>query len=103
VEDAVAATIAAGDRGRPGGVYNIGGGSRVTINQVLDLIARRTGRSLDVRRQPAEKGDMRDTWADTSRAQADLGFQPSHTLEAGLASECEWLARVLNRPLAQTQ
>jgi UDP-glucose 4-epimerase len=103
VEDAVAATIAAGDRGRPGGVYNIGGGSRVTINQVLDLIARRTGRSLDVRRQPAEKGDMRDTWADTSRAQADLGFQPSHTLEAGVASECEWLARVLNRPLAQTQ
>src|SRR5204862_1603957 len=35
VADAVAATMAAGDRGTPGGVYNIGGGSRVSINHVL--------------------------------------------------------------------
>ncbi len=101
VDDIVTAALAAGDRGRPGGVYNIGGGSRVTINHVLALIARRTGRSLDVRRHPAEKGDMRDTWADTTLARADLDFQPSRTLEAGLSAECEWLARVLDRPLAQ--
>ncbi len=99
VDDFVSANLAAGDRGRPGGVYNIGGGSRVTINQVLDLIAQRTGRSLDVRRQPAEKGDMRDTWADTSLARAELGFQPSWTLEAGLSAECEWLAGLLHQPL----
>jgi UDP-glucose 4-epimerase len=99
VDDAVAATRAAGDRGRPGGVYNIGGGSRVTINHVLDLIARRTGRTLDIRRQPAEKGDMRDTWADTSRAQADLGFRPATPLETGIAAECEWLAGLLGQSL----
>jgi len=73
VGDAVAATIAAADRGRPGGVYNIGGGSRVSMLQVLDIIARCTGRRLDVRREPSQKGDMRDTYADTSRARADLG------------------------------
>ena len=101
VDDIVSATLAAGDRGRPGGVYNIGGGSRVTINHVLDLIARRTGRSLDVRRHPAEKGDMRDTGADTTLARTELGFQPSRTLEAGLSAECEWLATVLDRSLAQ--
>jgi UDP-glucose 4-epimerase len=100
VDDVVAATMAAGDRGRPGGVYNIGGGSRVTVNHVLDLIAQRTGRSLDVRRQPAQKGDMRDTSADTALARADLGFEPTHTLEAGLSAECEWLARRVDRPLA---
>ena len=99
-------TCVGGDRWRratAGGLQRlyIGGGSRVTINHVLDLIARRTGRSLDVRRQPAEKGDMRDTWADTSLARADLGFQPSQTLEAGLAAECEWLARLLGRPLPE--
>ena len=71
VGDAVAATAAAGDQGRPGAVYNIGGGSRVTINQVLDKIARITGKPLDIRRLPAEKGDMRDTFADTSSAAAD--------------------------------
>jgi nucleoside-diphosphate-sugar epimerase len=100
VADAVAATMAAGERGRPGGVYNIGGGSRVTINQVLDMIGRITGRPLDIKRLPAEKGDMRDTFADSTRAQADLGFAPSHSLEDGLAAECAWLATLLNRPLS---
>ena len=97
VEDAVSATVAAGDRGRPGAVYNIGGGSRVTINAVLALIERLTGRVLDIRRHPAEKGDMRDTFADTSRAQADLGFAPSRSLESGLAAEVEWMRTVVGK------
>lgn len=99
VADAVAATIAAAERGRPGAVYNIGGGSRVTINQVLEMVGRLTGRPLDIRRLPAEKGDMRDTFADSSRAQADLGFSPSHSLEDGLKAESEWLAHLLGQPL----
>jgi nucleoside-diphosphate-sugar epimerase len=92
VADAVAATAAAGDRGRPGAVYNIGGGSRVTVNEVLDLIGRLTRRALDIRREAPQKGDMRDTFADTTRARADLGFAPTATLESGLAAECEWMA-----------
>ncbi len=96
VADIVAATIAAGDRGRAGRVYNIGGGSRVSINQVLEMIGRITGRTPDIRREPAQKGDMRDTFADTTRARADLGFAPATALEAGIAAECEWLAGVLN-------
>ncbi len=99
VADIVAATIAAAERGTPGCIYNIGGGSRVTINQVLDMIARITGRQLIINRLPAEKGDMRDTFADSSRAQTDLGFSPSHSLEEGLKAECEWLAALLGRPL----
>ena len=39
VADVVAADVAAGDRGRPGAVYNIGGGSRVSVNDVLDRLA----------------------------------------------------------------
>ena len=99
VADIVAATIAAAERGTPGGIYNIGGGSRVTINQVLDMIGRITGRQLIINRLPAEKGDMRDTFADSTRAQTDLGFSPSHSLEEGLKAECEWLAALLGRPL----
>ncbi|MEI6245671.1 MAG: NAD-dependent epimerase/dehydratase family protein, partial [Acidobacteriota bacterium] len=84
IADIVAATMAAGDRGRPGAVYNIGGGSRVSINQVFEMIGRITGRTPDIRREGAQKGDMRDTYADTSRARADLGFAPATSLEAGL-------------------
>jgi UDP-glucose 4-epimerase len=92
VADAVAATVAAADRGRPGGVYNIGGGSRVSVNAVLELVGRCTGRTLDIRRDAPQKGDMRDTSADTSRARADLGFAPSVPLEPGLEEEFRWLS-----------
>jgi nucleoside-diphosphate-sugar epimerase len=94
VADAVSATIAAAERGVPGRAYNIGGGSRVSLNEVLDIIGRVTGRPLTIERGPAQKGDMRDTWADTSLARADLGFSPSVTLADGLAAEYRWLASV---------
>ncbi len=71
VGDAVAATMAAAAQGVPGRVYNIGGGSRVSVNRVLDIIARILGRRLDVQHEPKQKGDMRDTYADTSRARTD--------------------------------
>ena len=97
VADAVAATVAAGDRGTPGRAYNVGGGSRVSMNQVIDIIGRVAGRPLDVRREPAQKGDMRDTYADTSLARADLGFAPSVTLEQGIEAEYRWLSSVTVR------
>jgi UDP-glucose 4-epimerase len=92
VKDAVAATMAAGDRGVPGRAYNIGGGSRVSVNHVLDIIGRLAGKPLDVRREPPQKGDMRDTYADTSLARADLGFSPTVSLEEGIEAEYRWLS-----------
>ena len=95
VADAAEATATAGDRGRPGAVYNIGGGSRVTLNSVLDRLARITGRSLDIRREDPQKGDMRDTFADTTRAREDLDFRPTSTLDTGLAAEYDWMVETL--------
>ncbi len=92
VSDAVAATMAAGDVGVPGRAYNIGGGSRVTVNHVLGIVERLVERPLVVRREPVQKGDMRDTYADTSLARADLGFMPEVALEQGLESEYRWLS-----------
>ena len=99
VDDIVSALIAAGERGQVGGVYNVGGGSRVSINDVLAIIERVTGRTLDIRREPAQKGDMRDTFADTTRAKTDLGFAPSTSLEQGLRAEAEWLSTLLDTSL----
>jgi UDP-glucose 4-epimerase len=91
VSDAVAATIAAGHQGRPGSVYNIGGGSRVTLNHVLELIARVAGRPVTIQRETAKKGDMRHTYADTSLARRDLGFAPRVSLEEGLTAQYRWM------------
>jgi UDP-glucose 4-epimerase len=95
VHDAVNATVAAAVRGIPGRVYNIGGGSRVSVNHVVEMIARVAGRQPIVEVDPAQPGDMRHTYADTSQAQLDLGFQPRVSLEHGLTAEYQWLAGVL--------
>ena len=89
--DAAKATADAAVRGVPGRVYNIGGGSRVSLREVFDLIARVSGRKVTIDQQDPQKGDMRDTYADTSRARADLGFAPSVTLEEGLRQMWRWM------------
>jgi len=91
VGDIVAATISAGRQGRAGGVYNIGGGSRVSMNHVLELIGRVTGRKVSAQHEAAQKGDMRHTYADTSRARQDLAFNPQVNLEEGLNAQYRWL------------
>jgi UDP-glucose 4-epimerase len=95
VADAVSATLAAATKGVPGRVYNIGGGSRVTVNEVLEMIGRVAGRAPLVKTESVQKGDMRHTYADTRLARADLGFAPTVALEQGLAAEYAWLKDTL--------
>jgi len=95
VRDAVGATVLAGRQGIPGRVYNVGGGSRVTVNHILDMIGRVSGRRPLITVDSAQKGDMRHTYADTSLARADLGFVPTVGLEEGLTAEHAWLAGIL--------
>lgn len=91
VSDIVAATRAAAVSGRPGSVYNVGGGERVELNQVLRLIEEISGRPLRIQREEDQKGDMRDTFADTTAAARDLGFRSHVSLAQGLAREWDWL------------
>ena len=95
VQDIVSANIAASIRGVPGRVYNIGGGSRVSVNEVLDLIGRIAKRRPVVRVDSVQKGDMRHTYADTSLARADLEFAPTVGLEDGLTAEYQWLNDII--------
>ncbi len=95
MHDAVSATVAAATRSVPGRVYNIGGGSRVSINDVLEIIGRVVGRKPVIAMDPAQKGDMRHTFADTSLARADFGFDPAVGLEEGLTAEYNWLKDTL--------
>ncbi len=90
VADAVAANLAAAERGVPGTAYNVGGGSRVTVNDVLARLGRLTGRPLVLDRRPTQPGDPRDTGADITLAGRDLGWSPQVTLEEGLTRQVAW-------------
>jgi UDP-glucose 4-epimerase len=91
VADAARATADAAVRGVPGRVYNIGGGARVSLKEVFEMLGRVSGRQVTIDQQGPQKGDMRDTYADTSRAKADLGFAPTVTLEEGLRHMWQWM------------
>jgi len=91
VDDIVSAVRAAALSGRPGCVYNVGGGERVALNEVLRLIESVTDRRLQVQRLEPQMGDMKDTFADTSAANRDLGFRSTVALADGLAREWRWI------------
>lgn len=98
VADAVDATVAALDA-HPG-VYNVGGGTRATVNEMLRIVERVTDVDLDVRHGPQAPGDVRSTWADTRRAARDLGYSPRMSLDDGIAAQAEWALR--ETPVAGT-
>jgi nucleoside-diphosphate-sugar epimerase len=99
VSDIVAANIAAAERGTPGTVHNVGGGNQVDMNTLLEMIGRLADSHPNVVRQGAQRGDVRQTLADTSAAQADLGYSPRVGLEEGLLSEILWMEGMLQRSL----
>jgi UDP-glucuronate 4-epimerase len=100
VDDVVAATRAAAvSPAAPGRVYHIGGGSRVSVNEVVGLVASFSGRPLGVTYLDAEPGDVRNTGAETARARRELGFRPTTSVEAGLRAEFEWMQEQEARPL----
>lgn len=92
ISDAIAANLAAGTVPEAvGEVFNIGGGSRVVLTQVLDTMETIVGRPIARDYADAAKGDARHTGADVSKAQTILGYQPKVSLAEGLKQEWEWI------------
>lgn len=92
ISDIVEANILAAQKGQPGRVFNIGGGTQATVNNVLDIIRSKTG-DLRIRKDERQVGDARHTSADTSRARSELGYRPQVSLEQGIARHIDFLAR----------
>lgn len=85
IDDIVEANLsAASAENALGRVYNIGGGSRISVNGVLEILGRLAKKAIAVRHEPVQAGDPPHTYADTARAKNELNFQPRTTLEKGL-------------------
>ena len=92
VQDIVAATRAAARTPAASGIaINVGGGSRVTLTETLELLSRIVGRPLNIHYEPFAVGDARHTGADLTRASELLGFKARHSLADGLAAEVAWI------------
>ena len=75
----------------PGSVMNIGGGSRVSLADVLEMIGEVTGTRPDLRVEARQAGDVQDTWADLSRARDLIDYGPAVGLREGLSAEYAWM------------
>lgn len=92
VKDAIAANLAAATvPGAIGEVFNIGGGSRVVLTEVLDTMEAIVGQPIKRNHIGEAMGDARHTAADVSKAKGILGYQPQVSLQEGLAQEWEWI------------
>lgn len=89
VDDAVEGTIRAADSAHPGNAYNIGGGSRISMRDVLGIVERELP-GLAVRHEESQQGDARDTAADVSLANSHFGYEPSWDVERGLLEQIKW-------------
>jgi nucleoside-diphosphate-sugar epimerase len=90
VDDVVAATVAALDRGRPGEAYNIGGATPIRLLDAVQLLADSLGRAPQIHPAPPRLGDQTTTRADTTKARRDLGWHPATNPADGLRAQVAW-------------
>jgi UDP-glucose 4-epimerase len=98
VADIVEACLSAARAGREGEVYNIGGGHRETLSDLLPLFEDICGRTLKTTRQDPQKGDVLHTFADISKAGRELGYSPRTVLRDGLTQEWDWIRKLYPSP-----
>jgi UDP-glucose 4-epimerase len=92
VEDVVRALLlAAASPAAPGKVYNVGGGRRVSLNEVWETMQKLEGVELPPQSGPPRAGDVEHSQADISLARRELGFEPRVSLEAGLRRTLAWI------------
>jgi nucleoside-diphosphate-sugar epimerase len=91
IENIVDETLRACEaQGASGMVFNGGTGARITLNQVLKLLEKISGKKIQAKYDPPRTGDIRDSQADISLAQKVLGYKPLVHFEEGLQRTWEW-------------
>jgi nucleoside-diphosphate-sugar epimerase len=95
ISDAVEGTIRAAGADVVGQVFNLGGGSRVTVNQVLATLEEISHIKVRTQHLPAAPGDPRHTGASINLARERLGWEPRVSLREGLAKQWQWFLEML--------
>ena len=77
----------------PWRVYNIGNHESVNLMTYIETLEKLLGRTTEKILKPMQDGDVKDTYADTARLQAAVGFVPSTALADGLSRFADWFRR----------
>jgi UDP-glucose 4-epimerase len=93
IADVVEANLLATHRGRCGDVYNIGGGSRITVNDLILEMEQQCHKNAKIAPASEQKGDTRDTLADNKKARESLGWTPKITVHEGIKQYVRWVRK----------
>ena len=92
VDNVVAANLLAADAaGASGQIFNVSAGAPASVNELADAIGRMLGKDVERRYLPPRSGDLRNSWADVSKARNVLGYETSVSLEDGLRRTADFL------------
>jgi UDP-glucuronate 4-epimerase len=83
-------SIKAGGSKGPHRVYNIGNNQSEELVRLIDLIEAACGKPAIRDHHPMQPGDVKDTYADISAIQRDLGFAPTTPIDVGVAAFVDW-------------
>ena len=83
-------SMKAGGSISPHALYNIGNSRSEDLMRVVQLLEKATGMKALLDPQPMQAGDVKDTFADISAIQRDLGFSPSTTIDQGVPRFVSW-------------
>ena len=90
VRDVVQANIKAAMASGVSGAFNIGSGTRISINDLVKRLRATSGLNPVVRHGPPRAGDVRDSLADIGAARKAFGFEPAVTMDEGLPEYTRW-------------
>jgi nucleoside-diphosphate-sugar epimerase len=95
IEDVVSANLACCDapESAAGDVYNVAHGFRISVNKLAEQLEELVGAKPGRNYEPARPGDVRDSQADSSKAQKKLSWKPVYPFEDGLKRTVEWFLR----------
>jgi nucleoside-diphosphate-sugar epimerase len=91
VDNAVLANILACEAPSASGrTFNVGTGHAISLNQVLQMLQKASGKTLETKYEPSREGDIRDSLADIRLAKEFLGYEPVVLFEEGLERTYAW-------------
>ncbi|MBB5685808.1 GDP-mannose 4,6-dehydratase [Sphingobium boeckii] len=82
--------VKAGGSKAPHRLYNIGNNRSEELPRFIAVIEQACGRKADIRPEPIQPGDVKDTFADISAIERDLGYAPTTTIDEGLPRFVAW-------------
>lgn len=80
----------AGGSPAPHRIYNIGNHRSEPLMRMIGLLEQALGKTAIKDFQPMRPGDVKDTFADITAIQNDLGFQPSTPIDIGIPRFVSW-------------